>query len=113
EAQLGNRDEAEKAYDKQIETDPQNPLALADRAVLAINVGDYAMAEACALAMMVRSEAKIQGEASHIMALCRYRRSKHDEAIEYFDSALSFGTQDPEQVKWNKSLALSAIGRYR
>lgn len=30
----------------------------------------------------------------------------------HFDMALEIGTQDPEQVRWNKSLALHAIGHY-
>lgn len=109
-AALGEVEESAQAYDRQLELDPDNPLARIDRATLAINVGDYQTARTMAEGVLAT---KHRGEAIHTLALIAYRESRHEDAIGLYDQALEAKVQDPAQVKWNRSLALHAIGRYR
>lgn len=108
-AALGEAEESAAAYDRQVELDPDNPLARIDRASLAINVGDYETARRMAEPVL---ETKKRGEALHTLALVAYRESRHEDAIALFQETLEAGSQDPAQVRWNMSLALHAIGRY-
>lgn len=109
-ASLGEVDESAAAYDRQVELDPDNPLARIDRSTLAINVGDYETARWMAEPVL---DTEKRGEALHTLALIAYRESRHEEAIELYKQTLDEGSQDPAQVRWNMSLALHAIGRYQ
>ena len=108
-AAIGDEEESAAAYDRQLELDPKNPLARIDRSTLAINVGDYETARRMAEPVL---ETDKRGEALHTLALIAYRESRHEDAIELCREAIEAGTQDPEAVRWNMSLALHAIGRY-
>jgi tetratricopeptide (TPR) repeat protein len=108
-AALNEADEAATAYDHQLELDPHNPLAKIDRSTLAINVGDYVTARRMAEAVLTTKHA---GEGIHTLGLIAYREGRHEDAIELYGEALAVGVQDPEQIKWNMSLACCAIGRY-
>jgi tetratricopeptide (TPR) repeat protein len=108
-AALGEVEESAAAYDRQVELDPDNPLAKIDRSTLAINVGDYDTARKMALAVL---ETDKKGEALHTLALIAYREGRHEDAIDLYQRTLAEGSQDPAQVRWNMSLAMHAIGRY-
>jgi tetratricopeptide (TPR) repeat protein len=108
-AALGEVEDSAAAYDRQLELDPDNPLARIDRSTLAINVGDYDTALLMAAPVL---QTEKRGEALHTMALIAYREGRHEQAIELYRATLEYGSQDPAQVRWNMSLALHAIGRY-
>lgn len=118
-AALGEPEESAAAYDRQVALDAGNPLARIDRATLAINVGNYDVARymiepiiAGDFAAHEKSEVAFS-EAIHTLALIAYRESRHEDAITLYRRALEGKPQDPAQVRWNMSLALHAIGRYR
>lgn len=109
-AALDEAGEAAYCYDRQLELDKQNPLARIDRAALAINTGDYETAHAMVIPVLNTDK---RGEALHTLALIAYRQSRHEDAIALFEQAIEAGSNDEAQVRWNMSLALHAIGRYR
>ena len=110
-AALNDEEGAAAAYDMQVKLDPDNDLAWIDRAVLAVNVGDYDKARVCV--DRIGPGTNHHGEALHMLGLIAYRESRHEDAIALYKLAMHRGVQDPEQVKWNMSLALHAIGEYR
>lgn len=109
-AALNDAEGAATAYDRQVELDPDNDLAHIDRAVLAVNTGDYATAHKHVEG--IGPESKHYGEALHMLGLIAYRESEHEQAIALYRLAIDRGVEDPEQVNWNMSLALHAIGQY-
>ena len=108
---LGNVEASIKAYERQLEITPDSWVAKIDRAAIAIDTADYDRARN--LAMDVLNGEEHLGEAWHVLGMCAYREARHEDAIEHYKRALDEGTIDPSQVRWNMSLALHSIGRYR
>jgi tetratricopeptide (TPR) repeat protein len=108
--EMGNARKAIEAYDKQIALDPSDPNALLDRATIALDVADYdKVRELCAAVL----ETDRRPDALHCLGMVAYRESRHEDAIALYDQAIAAEARDLPIVRWNKSLALHAIGRYR
>lgn len=108
--EVGDVAKCAAAYDKQLELEPGDPDALLDRCTLAIDVYDYDLVRK--LCAQVLSTDR-RGDALHCLAMVSYREHRHEEAIALYDEAIAAGCRDQPIVRWNKSLAMHAIGRYR
>jgi hypothetical protein len=106
----GNVEAAAVAYDRRLELRPDEPDARLDRASVAINVADYGMARRMAEPLL---GADREGAALHVLGMIAYRESRHEEAIDLYDRAIAAGFHDESLARWNRSLALHAIGRHR
>lgn len=107
--EMGDAAKCVEAYDRQIELSPGDTDAMLDRCVIALDLADYATAEAlCAEVMGTDREA----DAWHCMAMIAYRQHEHERAVDLFDKAIAMGCRDKATAEWNKSLALHSIGRY-
>lgn len=109
-AALNEPEESVAAYERQLELDGDNPLTVNDRAIIAVNTGDYKTARA--MASVLLDNPKHSGDACHIRGLCEYREGRHEKAIEWYRQALDRGSYDAAQVKWNMSLAMHSVGQY-
>lgn len=106
---LGNVAASIAAYDRQLELDPDNPLARLDRATIALDTADYdTVRKMCEPVLATDSK----GDALHCLAMVAYREGRHEDAIALYDRAIAAGCYDPKLAEWNKSLALHSIGRY-
>lgn len=112
ESALGNTDRAVAAFDRQLELAPNDPCALLDRSSLALDVGDWKLATTLSRKVL-ESDNVFGGDALHFLALAAYRQGKHEEAIELDNWAIEAGCFFPEIAKWNQSLALLALGRFK
>lgn len=106
---LGNVQESIEAYDRQMEIGPDAD-AMLDRATIALDTADYEYAKNLSVAVL---ETDRRPDALHCLAMVEYRLGHHEVAIELYDEAITAGCHDPDLARWNQSLALHAIGRYR
>jgi tetratricopeptide (TPR) repeat protein len=110
EHELGNISNCIACYDKQLELAPDDPNAMLDRITIALDTADYELPQKLAKKLM---DTPRRADAIHCLAVIAYRQSKHEEAIKLYDEALAAGCVDQATIRWNKSLALHAIGKYR
>lgn len=99
-----------EAHEEQIRLAPADMDGYLDRASVAIDVADYVTAREMA---MTAIESDRRGDALHVLGMCAYREARHEEAIELYDAAIKAKGRDIPVIRFNKSLALHAIGRYR
>jgi len=98
------------AYDRQLELFPEEYNGYLDRATIALDTADYdTVRKLCNKVLDTDSHA----DALHCLAMADYREGKHESAIELYDKAIEAGCYDPAMARWNKSLALHSIGRYK
>lgn len=119
ESDMLNAEATVAAYDRQIaavlKSCPDDAVALSDaylnRATIALDTEDYDTVEV--LCQMMRDLKVRTGDAHHMLAMLAYRQSDHEASIELFDAAIANGARNQPIVRWNKSLPLHSIGRYR
>lgn len=109
EQTLGNARAAIAAYEKRLELDPSDPNARIDRAAIAINLADYEKATEMVTPVL---ETESKAAALHALGMIAYREANHEKAIDLYTQAIDAGFHDEAQVRWNRSLAYHAIGRY-
>lgn len=109
---LGNITHAIQSFDKQLALAPNEPQAMLDRAGLALDVADWELATRLCRKIL-ETENIYGGDALHFLALAAYRQGKHEEAIELDDWAIEGKCHYPEVARWNQSLALLALGRFK
>ena len=110
EHEMGNREECLDAYRRQLILAPKDPDALLDMATIKLDLAEYREVESlCARVFHTEREP----DALHCLAMVAYREGRHEEAIDLFDRAIAAGCRDAPRARWNKSLALHSIGRYR
>lgn len=106
----GNVEASIAAYDRQIELVPDEPNALLDRATIALDTADYdKVRELCQDCL----GGERTTDATHCLAMAAYREGHHEEAIALYDRAIAGGCYDAPMARWNRSLALHSVGRYR
>lgn len=110
EAALGNVEASVAAYDRQLDLAPDDPNARLDRATIALDTGDYETVRDMCSPVLNTDRAP---DAQHALAMATYREAHHEAAITMYDAAIAGGCYDPSLARWNKSLALHSIGRYR
>jgi Glycosyltransferase family 9 (heptosyltransferase) len=113
EHSVSNAEGAIAAYDRQLELldagTPEYANALVDRISIAIDTADYVTVRRLCDRVMGTER---QADALHCLAMAAYREAEHEKAIELFDAAIAGGCYDPALARWNKSLALHAIGQW-
>jgi tetratricopeptide (TPR) repeat protein len=105
------------AYDKAIEvvdeTDPDAVAAVKmNRSTIALDMADYGLTEKLCNDVIAGGTDRV-GDAKHVLALAEFRQSLHEKAADTFLEALKLGARDPGIVRWHRSHALEAVGRYR
>lgn len=101
---------ARAAFERQLALIPDDPSAMLDVCVIALDQGDYARCRqlAASLSALDRS-----GDATHVLAMIANREGRHETAIDLFQRAIDEGCGNHLIAHWNRSLSLLAIGRYR
>jgi hypothetical protein len=110
EFEEGNTEAAKAAYDRQLELAPHDLDAILDRAALAIDIQEYDYGQELAARVIGTDR---EGDGWHCRAIIAYRQGGHEEAIQLYDIAIARGCNDVPVTRWNKSLALHSLGRYR
>jgi tetratricopeptide (TPR) repeat protein len=103
-------EKAAQAYDKEMELLPDDPHAMLDRCVIALDQADYGLVRKLA-DQVLKTDRKADG--MHVIAMIANRTGQHEEAIKLFDEAIAAGCNNQATAHWNKSLSLHAIGRYK
>jgi Tfp pilus assembly protein PilF len=98
------------AYDKRLELEPDHPDAMLDRVTIALDTEDYGYARELLDRIVQTPRA---ADAWHCLAMIAYREGRHEEAIGLYDLAIGLGCHNPASARWNQSLALHSIGRWR
>lgn len=110
EHELDNVDACIAAYQKQLDLIPDDPNARLDMATIRLDMADYdAVAELCAPLL----ETDRRGDALLCLAMVAYRLGNHLGAIALYDEAIEAKCYDPDIARWNMSLAMHSIGRYK
>ncbi len=108
--EMGDAKGAVEAYDRQLALDPNDPSSILDRCTIAINTSDYDLVDYLCERVMGTDR---EPDAWHCLAMADAHRHRHEEAIRKFTKALELGCRDPGVVRWNMSISLHAIGRYK
>jgi NAD(P)-dependent dehydrogenase (short-subunit alcohol dehydrogenase family) len=110
EHQQGHVGAAIEGYDRQLQLLPDDPNARLDRATVALDTADYDTVRAMCEPVL---DTDRRADALHCLAMAAYREARHEQAIELYEQAIAAGCFDPNLARWNQSLALHSIGRYR
>jgi hypothetical protein len=110
EHKVGNIEASIAAYDWQIELAPEDACARLDRATIALDTADYETVRAMCEPVLGTDR---RADALHCLGMAEYREGRHERAIDYYDQAIGLGCYDTDLARWNRSLALHSIGRYR
>ncbi len=110
ELSLCNAKAAKAAYEKQLEIIPDDPSAMLDMCVIALDTADYDTVRELA-EKVLKTERKADG--MHVLAMIENRAGRHERAIEMFTEALEAGCNNQAIARWNRSLSLLAIGRFK
>ena len=113
EHEMGNGEAALEAYQQQLRLAPDDPAALLDMAALQLDLGHYDAVEQICDRILFTIGSDRRGDAWHCLAMVHYRRGEHEAAIDMFNHAIAAPCRDVPRARWNKSLALHSIGRYR
>lgn len=101
------------AYEKRLTIEPDDPDAILDRALIALDMADYdKVREMCGKVMAIEGNDRIP-DAIHCLAMVAYREHRQEEAIALYQEAIDKGCRDSHLAYWNMSLSLSSIGRYK
>jgi len=110
EAILGHVEEAIAAHDAQLALDPDDPDSRIDRAAVALDTADYATARRMLEPVLLTGR---RADALHGIAMIASREGRHEEAEDLYAQAIAGGCHDPSLARWNRSIALQSVGRYR
>jgi Tfp pilus assembly protein PilF len=110
EHKMGNVDASVAAYDRQLELLPDDPNAMLDRATIALDTSDYDMVR---LLCLNQKGTPREADALHCLGMVAYREGHHKNAVALYNQAIAGGCHDVPLCRWNKSLALHSLGRYR
>jgi tetratricopeptide (TPR) repeat protein len=110
EVSLCNAKGALEAYTKQCELLPDDPHAMLDLCVVALDLADYDTCRALADKIMQTDR---RPDGLHVLAMIANREGRHEDAIKLFDEALDADCNNIVITHWNKSLSLLALGRYK
>ncbi len=110
EMALGDADAATKAYDVQLALDPDDPNARIDRSVVALDTADYATVRKMCEPVLKTDRI---ADATQVLAMAMAREGNHEEAITLYDRAIELDCYEPNLTRWNKSISLHSIGRYK
>ncbi len=112
ESELGNVEATKAAYQKAFELAPDAASSYLDLTATALDTADYVrVAELCAI-ILDRFPEKA-AEVYHCQAMVAYRQSRFEESIVLYDKAIAADCQFIDIARWNRSLPLLAIGRYK
>ena len=109
---LANEDRCKEAYDRRLALVPDSHDAIIDVATMALDTCDYDKVRECC-DRIFRDGGDRVADAIHCMAMVAYREHRHEDAIGLYDKALALNCRDRGMTRWNKSLALHCIGKYR
>lgn len=111
---MSNSAECLKAWTRRLELEPNDPDAILERGLIALDTADYETAGGCFRRVMdFGKENKLYAHALHGMAMIAAREHRHEDAVELYDDAINSGYSDKHLTEWNKSISLHAIGRYK
>lgn len=102
-------DKALEAYEKAERLAHDDPDTALDIAALLLDLENYeGVRKQCAKAKGTER----WPDALHVLAMVHFRESRHEEAIDLFDTAIIAECRDAAIAHWHKSQALEAIGRF-
>jgi tetratricopeptide (TPR) repeat protein len=108
--ELGNVSKAIEAFDQQLAIDPNDPASLLDRATISIDTADYETARG--LLNRVKGTDR-EADAWACLGMIHAREHSHEAAIEAYQIALKMKCRDPNVMRWNMSISMHSIGRYK
>ncbi len=112
EYESGNTKEATYAYETAFKLAPDIPSSYLDLCALALDTADYVRVEELCKIIEEKFPEHIP-DVQQCRAMVAYRESRFEEAIELYTKAIEGDCHDSEMTKWNRSLPLQAIGRYK
>jgi tetratricopeptide (TPR) repeat protein len=110
---LGNLKQSLNAHNKQVQFSNRSSMALLDKVATLIDLEQYDVAESISDEVIMRNEPVYKADAFHCKAMIKARCDEHEEAIIYFERALSGGCLNGTLVHFHLALSLFSIGRYK
>jgi tetratricopeptide (TPR) repeat protein len=110
EMAMCNADAARRAYEKELELDPENPIAMLDVCCIGLDQSDHTRVAELAERVL---DTDRRADGIHVKAMIANRTGNHEAAIDLFQHAIDAKCSNHLIAHWNRSLSLLALGRYK